>query len=83
MRIAPAANVRSSGYGFQVEMAYLAHRLGCRIREVPICFRERESGQSKMSVMAALAAVRDILVIRRQHEETLRLVARDPGAGSP
>ena len=66
-RIAPSINVRSSGYGFQVEMAYLAHTLGCRIREVPIYFRERESGQSKMSVRVALGAVRDILAIPRQH----------------
>ena len=30
-RIARAVNARSTGYGFQVEMAYLAHRTGCRI----------------------------------------------------
>jgi len=35
-QIAPASTVRSSGYAFQVEMAYLAHRLGSRIKEVPI-----------------------------------------------
>ncbi|MFN8645063.1 MAG: polyprenol monophosphomannose synthase, partial [Candidatus Binatia bacterium] len=64
LRIAPATSVRSSGYGFQVEMAYLAHRLGCRIAEVPILFRERGSGQSKMDLRVALAAVRDIVVIR-------------------
>lgn len=66
-RIAPSVTVRSSGYGFQVEMAYLAYRLGCRIKEVPIYFRERESGQSKMSLWVACAAVREILAIRRQH----------------
>lgn len=66
-RIAPSISVRSSGYGFQVEMAYLAHRLGCRIKEVPIYFRERRSGQSKMSAVAALTAVSEILSIRRRH----------------
>lgn len=66
-RIAPWANVRSSGYGFQVEMAYLAHRHGCRIKEVPIHFREREFGRSKMSFVVKLAAVREILAIHRQH----------------
>lgn len=69
-RIAPSATVRSSGYGFQVEMAYLAHRLGSRITEVPIYFRERESGQSKVSVWVALAALREILSIRRQHRRS-------------
>jgi dolichol-phosphate mannosyltransferase len=66
-RIAPSVRVRSSGYGFQVEMAYLAHRLGCAIKEVPIYFRERDAGRSKMSIAEALGAVREILAIPRQH----------------
>lgn len=66
-RIAPSVNVRSSGYGFQVEMVHLAHHLGCRIREIPIHFRQRVAGQSKMNPVAAIAAVRDIVAIRRQH----------------
>ena len=41
--------IRSSGYGFQVEMTYRAVRHGARIVEIPIVFRERESGESKMS----------------------------------
>ena len=48
-------------------MAYLAHRVGCRIAEVPIYFRERESGKSKMSPWVALGAVREIFKIRRLH----------------
>jgi dolichol-phosphate mannosyltransferase len=66
-RIANAANARSTGYGFQVEMAYLAHRTGARIREVPIYFRERDAGQSKMSFAVALGTVREILAVRRRH----------------
>lgn len=38
----------ASGYGFQVEMTWWAHRRGATIVEVPITFRERERGQSKM-----------------------------------
>ncbi len=41
--------VRSSGYAFQVEMAYRFHRLGATMSEVPITFRERARGDSKMS----------------------------------
>src|SRR3989344_168954 len=41
--------VRSEGYAFQIEMKYLAHRLGAKIKEVPITFRERSSGESKLS----------------------------------
>jgi dolichol-phosphate mannosyltransferase len=65
-RIAPSISVHSNGYGFQVEMAYLAHRLGCRIREVPIFFRERRAGQSKLSPREAFGAVREIVALRHR-----------------
>lgn len=45
----PLERVRSNGYAFQVEMAYLLHRLGFTWREVPIYFADRRWGQSKMS----------------------------------
>ena len=72
-RIAPSVSVRSSGYGFQVEMVFLAHRLGCTIHEVPIHFHEREAGQSKMTVPVALRAGREILAISRQHRPAARV----------
>ncbi len=52
--------VHSEGYGFQIELVRSAHRLGLRVGEVPILFREREHGQSKISraiVVEALAKV--------------------------
>jgi dolichol-phosphate mannosyltransferase len=39
----------ASGYGFQVEMTWWAHRRGARIVQVPIVFRERVAGRSKMT----------------------------------
>jgi dolichol-phosphate mannosyltransferase len=42
--------IRSNGYSFQVEMNYVAQRLGGKIVEYPIHFHERESGFSKMSL---------------------------------
>ncbi len=39
----------ANGYGFQVETTWWAHRRGARIHEVPIIFRERAAGRSKMS----------------------------------
>jgi dolichol-phosphate mannosyltransferase len=39
----------ASGYGFQVEMTWWAHRRGARIVQVPITFRERVRGASKMT----------------------------------
>jgi len=39
----------ANGYGFQIEMTWRAHQLGASIMEVPITFRERIAGSSKMS----------------------------------
>lgn len=41
--------IRSNGYAFQIEMNYRAWRLGARIKELPIIFVDRVSGESKMS----------------------------------
>jgi dolichol-phosphate mannosyltransferase len=38
----------ASGYGFQVETTWWAHRRGAKIVQVPIIFRERVAGLSKM-----------------------------------
>jgi len=45
----PLDKVRSNGYGFLVELTYLASKLGLRITEVPIYFADRSWGNSKMS----------------------------------
>ena len=50
------ATVRSQGYAFQVELTYRALQRGLRVEEVPIVFREREHGESKMSALIALEA---------------------------
>jgi glycosyltransferase involved in cell wall biosynthesis len=42
------ARLRFSGYSFLVEVKYRAHRLGFRLREVPIIFVERRAGLSKI-----------------------------------
>ena len=41
--------IQSNGYAFQLEMNYLCHRLGLRFAEVPIVFRERQMGVSKLT----------------------------------
>lgn len=52
------ASCDASGYAFQVEIAWRAQTAGLRITEVPITFREREAGSSKMSAGIALEAMR-------------------------
>ena len=46
----PLERVRSNGYAFQVEMAYITSRLGFTFREVPFYFADRRWGRSKMSI---------------------------------
>ena len=42
-------NIRFIGYAFQIEMKFAAWRMGFKIKEVPIVFRDREFGASKMT----------------------------------
>lgn len=42
-------NIRMKGYGFQIEMKYTAFKLGFKIKEVSVIFRDRTEGKSKMS----------------------------------
>jgi dolichol-phosphate mannosyltransferase len=49
--------VRSQGYAFQVELTYRAVRAGFNVVEVPIVFRDRQLGQSKMSWKIAAEAM--------------------------
>ncbi len=52
----PLERVRSNGYAFQVEMIYLAHRLGFKGVEIPFYFAERDWGESKMSMNIQIEA---------------------------
>ncbi|HSV86093.1 MAG TPA: polyprenol monophosphomannose synthase [Levilinea sp.] len=52
----PLERIKSNGYVFQVEMAYVAHKLGFTFREVPIYFADRLWGSSKMSLRIQVEA---------------------------
>lgn len=45
----PLDEIRFKGYGFQIEMKYTAHKIGFKIKEVPVVFVNRREGVSKMS----------------------------------
>jgi dolichol-phosphate mannosyltransferase len=51
-------DAEASGYGFQVEMAWRAHGAGMKVVEVPISFRDRQRGTSKMGAPIVLEAMR-------------------------
>jgi dolichol-phosphate mannosyltransferase len=64
----PLDSIRSNGYVFQVEMAYVAQHLGYHLVESPIHFEDRRIGQSKMSFRIQIeAAVRvwQVLLLHR------------------
>lgn len=44
------SQIKFVGYAFQIEMKYTAHKLGFKLKEVPIVFIDRQFGQSKMSM---------------------------------
>jgi dolichol-phosphate mannosyltransferase len=64
--------VRSNGYVFQVEMAYLTEKLGYGFLELPIHFEDRRIGQSKMSVPVKLEAALRTWQIRWRHRQAVR-----------
>lgn len=53
----PYRQAQASGYGFQVEMAWRAHQNGLAVVEVPITFRDREVGTSKMGTGIVIEAM--------------------------
>ena len=60
----PFEGVRAGGYVFQIEMTYRASRFGARIAEVPITFRDRRLGQSKMSRRIIVEALFVVIGLR-------------------
>jgi len=56
LRGIPFDGIKSKGYIFQVEMAYLAHCLEYRILETPFHFADRCHGKSKMSLQIQMEA---------------------------
>ncbi len=49
LRQLPYRQAEASGYGFQVEMAWRATTAGLAVVEIPIVFRDRQRGTSKMN----------------------------------
>ncbi len=58
--------IRFVGYAFQIAMKFAAYSLGFRLREVPITFKDRERGQSKMSLKIVREAILGVLHMRWQ-----------------
>ena len=70
----PFDGIHAGGYVFQIEMTYRASRVGARIREIPITFRDRRIGQSKMSRRIVVEAL--IVVVQLRAEELIGRIPR-------
>jgi dolichol-phosphate mannosyltransferase len=79
LRAIDLPSVRSRGYAFQVELTYRAIVRGFRVVEVPIVFRDRELGTSKMSWRITAEAAWLVPQLRRGAAH-LRHPAADPQA---
>jgi dolichol-phosphate mannosyltransferase len=61
-------SVKAEGYVFQIEVTYRALLHGLKVVEVPITFRDRLAGTSKMSSRIAIEAMWAVLALRRRAE---------------
>jgi dolichol-phosphate mannosyltransferase len=65
LRECELTTVGAQGFAFQLEMLHRATRLGARVVEVPIVFRDRTAGESKLSGAIAQEALRMVAALRR------------------
>ena len=56
--------IKFIGYAFQIEMKFATRQLGFSIAEVPITFKDREEGVSKMSLSIFKEAIIGVLKMR-------------------
>jgi hypothetical protein len=76
------STLRAQGYVFNIELTYRALLAGFRVTEVPICFRDRTEGESKMSLpiaFEALMLVPKLRSLRRPVAEQQEEGAAPPG----
>jgi dolichol-phosphate mannosyltransferase len=57
-------SIQARGYAFQVEMTYRALRAGFKVVEVPIVFRDRQAGSSKMDRSIVAEAIWRVPLLR-------------------
>src|SRR5690554_3363935 len=57
-------NIRFVGYAFQIEMKFKAHFCKFKIKEVPVIFRDRTRGESKMSSHIIFEAIFGVMILK-------------------
>jgi dolichol-phosphate mannosyltransferase len=69
--------IHSNGYVFQVEMCYVAEKIGLRIMEIPIHFEDRRIGMSKMSTRTKIDSALRVFEIRMRHSKLKPVTVAD------
>jgi dolichol-phosphate mannosyltransferase len=78
------STLRAQGYVFNIELTYRALRAGFKVSEVPIRFRDREAGESKMSLPIAFEALMLVPKLRWPRlSRGLPTTTGDEAAGEP
>jgi dolichol-phosphate mannosyltransferase len=73
LRGMPLNRIKSSGYIFLVEMAYMAYCLDYQFAQVPIYFADRRWGKSKMSFKIQLEAAMRVWQVRWNYRDLRKL----------
>jgi dolichol-phosphate mannosyltransferase len=74
------STLKSQGYVFNIELTYRTLLAGFRVAEVPIQFRDRTAGDSKMSLSIAIEALRLVPELRRGRSRILATSVRPSAA---
>lgn len=69
LRTLDLSRIAATGYGFQVEIAYVCKVSGFDVFELPIVFTDRRVGKSKMSKEIVLEAIWMVAVLRRKYRD--------------
>jgi dolichol-phosphate mannosyltransferase len=59
--------IKTSGYGFLLELKYMAYKAKAKIKETPIVFVDRNIGQSKLDKKIIIEAIFNCLFVRFRH----------------
>jgi dolichol-phosphate mannosyltransferase len=76
----PLERIRSNGYAFQVEMVYVACRLGFSFIEIPFYFADRQWGTSKMSFAIQLEGATRVWRMLYEYRDLRAIVRSKPGS---
>ncbi|NMA12638.1 MAG: polyprenol monophosphomannose synthase [Chloroflexi bacterium] len=69
LRAMPLDKIKANGYMFQVEMNYVASKLGFSMKEIPIYFQERTKGKSKMNFAIQREAAVRTWALRERYKD--------------